>query len=47
MEFDPLSKQVIGAALEVHRTPGPGLLESVYEQALAYEINALGLKTLR
>jgi GxxExxY protein len=45
MEFDPLSKQVIGAALEVHRTLGPGLLESVYEQALAYEITALGLKT--
>jgi GxxExxY protein len=38
MEFDQLSNQVIGSALEVHRTLGPGLLESVYEQALAYEL---------
>jgi len=44
MEFDPLSNQVIGAAIEVHRTLGPGLLESVYEQAMAYEVAALGLK---
>lgn len=44
MEFDPLSNQVIGAALEVHRALGPGLLESVYEQALAYE---LGLNSLK
>ncbi len=44
MEFDPLSNQVIGCALEVHRTLGPGLLESVYEQALAYELIAQGLK---
>jgi GxxExxY protein len=43
MEFEPLSNQVIGAALEVHRTLGPGLLESVYEQALAYELTTLGL----
>ncbi|HKB56609.1 MAG TPA: GxxExxY protein [Lacunisphaera sp.] len=45
MEFDSLSKQVIGAALEVHRALGPGLLESVYEQALAYEPTSAGLKT--
>ncbi|HVZ63563.1 MAG TPA: GxxExxY protein [Lacunisphaera sp.] len=44
MEFDPLSNQVIGCALEVHRTLGPGLLESVYEQALAYELITQGLK---
>jgi GxxExxY protein len=44
MEFDALSNQVIGAAIEVHRTLGPGLLESVYEQALAYEVAALGLQ---
>jgi len=30
MEFDYLSKQVIGCALEVHRVLGPGLLESTY-----------------
>lgn len=44
MKFDPLSSKVIGAALEVHRTLGPGLLESVYEQALAYELISAGLK---
>lgn len=44
MEFDPLSNQVIGAAIEVHRVLGPGLLESVYEQALAYELVQCGLQ---
>ncbi len=38
MEFDELSKKVIGCALEVHRHLGPGLLESTYEQCLAYEL---------
>jgi len=37
MEFDELSKKVIGHALEVHRNLGPGLLESAYEQCLAHE----------
>jgi len=40
MEFDELSNQVIGCALEVHRNLGPGLLESTYEQCLAYELKA-------
>jgi GxxExxY protein len=38
MEFDVLSKRVIGCALEVHRTLGPGLLESAYRQCLAHEL---------
>jgi GxxExxY protein len=38
MEFDALSRQVIGCAIEVHRTLGPGLLESTYEQCLAHEL---------
>lgn len=38
MNFDPLSYKVIGCALEVHRTLGPGLLESTYEQCLAHEL---------
>ncbi len=38
MDFDKLSNQVIGCALEVHRELGPGLLESTYEQCLAHEL---------
>lgn len=44
MDFDPLSNQVIGSALEVHKNLGPGLLETVYEQALGYELLQAGLK---
>ena len=33
-----LSERVIGLAIEVHRTIGPGLLESVYRQCLAFEL---------
>jgi GxxExxY protein len=43
MEFDELSKQVIGSALEVHRVLGPGLLESTYEQCLAHELSCAKL----
>ena len=39
MRFDDLSNRVLGCALEVHRELGPGLLESTYEQCLAYELN--------
>ena len=39
MIFDDLSNKVLGCALEVHRELGPGLLESAYEQCLAYELN--------
>ena len=38
MKFDELSNKVIGCAIEVHRELGPGLLESTYEQCLAYEL---------
>ena len=43
MEFDDLSNQVIGKAIEVHRVLGPGLLESTYEQCLAHELNRAGI----
>ena len=36
---DPLSEQVIGLAIEVHRFLGPGLLESVYEACLCHELH--------
>jgi len=38
MEFDSLSKKVIGFAIEVHRELGPGLLESTYERCLTHEL---------
>ena len=43
MEFDELSNRVIGCAIEVHRTLGPGLLESAYEQCLARELALAGI----
>ena len=43
MEFDGLSKRVIGCAIEVHRELGPGLLESTYEQCLAREMKLSGI----
>ncbi|MHC4632218.1 MAG: GxxExxY protein [Planctomycetota bacterium] len=43
MEFDQLSNRVIGCALEVHRTLGPGLLESTYEQCLGHELSQSGI----
>jgi GxxExxY protein len=44
MEFDDLSNRVIGCAIEVHRSLGPGLLESTYEQCLAHELSAAGIR---
>jgi len=38
-EFDELSQNVIGCAIEVHRNLGPGLLESTYRQCLACELS--------
>ena len=38
-----LTDQIIGCAIEVHRHLGPGLLESVYEECLCYELSQLGL----
>lgn len=39
-----ISRQIIGAAIEVHKQLGPGLLESSYEACLAYELRQLGLE---
>jgi GxxExxY protein len=35
---DPLTRSLVGAAIEVHKALGPGLLESVYEECLAFEL---------
>ena len=40
---DPLTYQVIGAAIDVHRELGPGLLESAYEHCLCHELTLRGL----
>lgn len=41
---DPLTKKIIGCAIEVHRQLGAGLLESLYERALTTEFELQGLK---
>jgi GxxExxY protein len=46
-EFERLSGEVIGAAIEVHRILGPGLLESAYEESLAWELTHRDLKVQR
>lgn len=40
---DPLTQKIIGAAIEVHKSLGPGLLESIYEEALCYELELSGI----
>ena len=46
-ELNKLTERIIGAAIEVHRHLGPGLLESAYETCLAYELEQLGLAVER
>jgi GxxExxY protein len=43
---DGLSGEVIGAAVEVHRVMGPGLLESIYERCLERELELRGIRVL-
>ena len=44
---DDLTEKIIGAAIEVHRELGPGLLESIYEEALCYEFELQKIKYQR
>jgi GxxExxY protein len=44
VKADRLSGEVIGAAIEVHRIMGPGLLESIYEQCLMRELSLRGIR---
>jgi GxxExxY protein len=42
-----LTREIIGAAIKVHRELGPGLLESAYEACLAYELQKVGMAVER
>jgi GxxExxY protein len=47
MSLNELTGAIIGAAMKVHRTLGPGLLESAYRACLAYELEKMGLRVER
>lgn len=42
MNENEISYKIIGAAIEIHKSLGPGLLESAYESALAYDLKEIG-----
>jgi GxxExxY protein len=44
---DELTERIIGAAIEVHRVLGPGLLEAIYEEALCVELELRGVRVER
>ncbi len=45
MGENELTHKIIGAAIEVHRELGPGLLESAYEECLAHELMLRGIES--
>ena len=47
MHENEISEKIIGAAIEVHSILGPGLLESVYEEALCHELHLRGLQFIK
>jgi GxxExxY protein len=47
MMENEVAKQIVDVAYRIHTTLGPGLLESVYEAVLAYELEARGLRVVR
>jgi GxxExxY protein len=47
MKFFDLTPEIINAAIKVHRTLGPGLLESAYEACLAHELQQSGMRVER
>jgi GxxExxY protein len=47
MEVDRITEIIIGAAIDVHKALGPGLLESAYEECLFYELNLRNLAVNR
>ncbi|HEV7674259.1 MAG TPA: GxxExxY protein [Candidatus Angelobacter sp.] len=47
LRYEELTEKILGAAIEVHKTLGPGLLESAYEECLCLELNLRGLRFVR
>jgi GxxExxY protein len=47
MTENAIAKEIVDAAFRIHTTLGPGLLESVYDSVLAYELGRRGLRSLR
>jgi len=47
MTENAIAKKIVAAAYGMHTTLGPGLLESVYDTVLAYELGRRGLRTVR
>jgi len=47
MELNDITGQIIGAAIEVHKILGPGLLEAVYEECLCIELESRSIKVHR
>jgi len=47
MELQDFTREIIGCAIEVHKNLGPGLLESAYEECLAFELSKKGLSIKR
>jgi GxxExxY protein len=47
MTENQLSRIIVDSAFKIHTTLGPGLLESVYEATLAYELNRRGLEIIK
>jgi GxxExxY protein len=47
MTENEISNKVIGVAIDLHKKLGPGLLESVYENALAYDLKEIGFKVIQ
>jgi GxxExxY protein len=47
MNINDITREIIGCAIEVHKSLGPGLLESAYEECLAFEMTKKGLSIKR
>ena len=47
MEINEITQKIIGCAIEVHKSLGPGLLESAYEECLSFELVKAGFNIER